>query len=157
VSAAHVFVPENPLAKILEGPDLQDVAELVRAAEARVEALAPRLAASIAGTIDRLTELGRQREELVFADSLEIGRCALDVAELAAAVGRDQLGQAARGAYIIIQGLVNRGAWHTEALMLHVEAMQLLSAEPAPSREDGEAILRRLAIMRRSLALEFEV
>jgi hypothetical protein len=148
-----VFLPENRLADFVGVVDGVLPNELVSAAEARVEDMRESLEEVIAATLEEMLALGMQPEELVFADCREISRLALEIAEIAGAAGMTSIGEAARGVRIMIDSLFLGGVWHSDALRLHFEALQLLSSEPRPGPDEETAILARLQRMRQRVGV----
>jgi hypothetical protein len=58
----------------------------------------------------------------VFAECRALGLQAQSICEVASLAGWTTIGEAARGIIEMVEALINSGAWHTEALQLHVEA-----------------------------------
>ena len=148
MTAARVFTPVNRLEQILGAFPDPTAQDLERNANARVAALKGSIEAYIAEQLAVVEQITREREEIIFAESLELGAAALAICEVAAAAGLDSLGEAARGIHAMIEALVDQGVWHTDALKLHVNALQVFAADPATPPEEAARILGRLKTMR---------
>ncbi len=142
------FVPRNPMARILSGPDRKSVAEHVTRAEQAVQALAPGLVAGLEEDAEALITLCRQREDEVFGRCSEIARLALGVVEMARLTGRTALAEVAEGVWEMIQALSERGAWHSDALRLHADALAGMVHGDGPN---DCAITQELSRMREAI------
>ena len=86
----------------------------------------------------------------VFAECRALGLHAQSICKVASLAGWTTIGEAARGIIEMVEALINSGAWRTEALQLHVDALALLNKDPTPSDAVAEQILllRQLKEMR---------
>lgn len=136
------FVPRNRLSKILSAMNRKAFAEHVENAEREVDRIAPILGESINGDVQSLIRLCRQDEATIFGQCSEIGWLALRIVESARLARRPELAEAAKGVWEMIEALSVRGVWHTDALRLHVDAMQALTSG-APIGPEGLATIER--------------
>jgi hypothetical protein len=148
------FVPRNRLAKILSAMDRKAFSEHVANAEREVERVAPSLGESLDEDVRGLIRLCRQPEAEIFAQCREIGWLALRIVEGARLAGRSQLAEAARGVWEMVEALSERGVWHTDALRLHVDAMQALISTTPIDAEGLAAIERELLKMRAAIGVK---
>lgn len=144
------FVPRNRLASILTGPGGKPFAEHVECAREAVQEITPALVGSIEGDVRTLIRLCRQEEAELFGHCREIGWLALKVVETARLGGRPALAEAAKGVWEMIDALSMRGVWHTEALRLHVDALNALTPAAA-NGEAGQAMADALLRLRERL------
>jgi hypothetical protein len=124
---------------------------LVQNAERAVERILPILSESIGGDVRSLIRLCRQDETEVFGQCREIGWLALRIVESARLAQRPELAEAAKGVWEMIDALSSRGVWHTDALILHADALEALSSEPPMDAESIAAMLRALLAMRTAI------
>lgn len=146
--SATIFMPENRLEGILLNPLAPTAEVLVVAAETRVGTLRESIRAYVRETSERIFLLAEKPEEEVFAECRALGLHAQSICEVASLAGWTTIGEAARGIIEMVEALINSGAWHTEALQLHVDALALLNKDPTPSDAVAEQILRQLKEMR---------
>ncbi len=145
------FVPRNRLSKILSAMDRRAFVEHVENAEREVERIAPRLGESIEGDVKSLIRFCRQDEATIFGQCREIGWLALRIVESARLARRPELAEAAKGVWEMIEALADRGVWHTDALRLHVDAMQALTSGTPIDAEGLATIERELLKMREAI------
>jgi hypothetical protein len=150
--AAHVFTPENRLAKVLASLEGRSKQELVHSAEARAARLQGAIRTYVGEKLERLMAYSAMREEELFAESRELGAHALDVAEVAGAGGLHAVGEIARGITAMIDNLVRRGIWHTDALRLHLDTLALINLRAGASPYD-DIVLSRLRSMRSAIGV----
>lgn len=150
---ARIFTPENRLAGVLSS--LQGVApeRLVADAEARVARLETAIRAYVGDRLTPIMAFADLSEAALFAGCQELGAMSLDISEVAAAGGMVAIGEAARGISAMVEGLLDRGVWHTDALKLHLDALVLLSQTPSPGATQVKAIMDQLLTMRRSIGI----
>lgn len=144
----RIFMPPNRLAGVIGGPDDPTIASLIRDAEARIAPLAPAIRRTVLRLQSEIAALAQGPEEALFSNSAAIDRAAMAICEVAASAGLDAIGEAARGIHAMADALVRQGVWHTEALMLHIDALALFSQDPPPSGSEAGQILTRLKAMR---------
>lgn len=145
------FVPRNRLAKILSGMNRKAFEEHVQNAEREVEQIAPILSESIEGDVQSLIRLCRQDEAEAFGQCREIGWLALRIVESAGLARRPELAEAAKGVWQMIEALSERGVWHTDALVLHSDALQALTSGPQMDAEGMAAMEQALLAMRTAI------
>lgn len=150
------FVPHNRLSKILSSIDKRSFAEHVARAEQEVEAVAAILAENLNGDVQILIRLCRQDEVEIFGQCREIGWLALRIVETARLGKREELARAAEGVWEMIEALSERGVWHTDALRLHVEALNALISPDAADQEERAAIDQALLRMRQAIGAKVE-
>jgi hypothetical protein len=148
-----IFLPHNRLAKIVDSPDGVAFDKLVADSERRASLMAVSIRAYVSEQIALIVDIYDQGEEILFARCVEVSDAALHIAEIAAAAGSPDLGEAARGIRAMVDSLVNAGVWHTDALELHITSLELFSGSSAPGREEADRILERLQVMRRSIGV----
>lgn len=146
-----VFVPRNRLAKILSGMDRKAFEAHVQNADWEVGLITPILSESIEGDVQSLIRLCRQDEAEVFGQCREIGWLALRIVESAGLARRPELAEAAKGVWEMIEALSNRGVWHTDALGLHIDALQTLTSESPNDAESMAGMVRALLAMRAAI------
>jgi hypothetical protein len=148
VRPARLFRPPNRLEKILNAAERRAFAEHVARAEREMAALLPTLRARLPGQVEALVDLCHEPEADVFAASPEIGFQALAVAEAARAVGLEGVARVAGEIWALVEALLDRGVWHTEALTVQAEALQMSMANaPLPPAEQA-VIDERLKALR---------
>lgn len=152
-NVVRIFMPHNRLAAVIGGDNDPTLGALARDAEARVATLKDRLRDHVHARCDEIARLAAGPEEQVFGDCLAIDRAALDVCEVAGAAGLVEIGEIARGLHEMARALVERGMWHADALRLHLDALVLMRSELRPGPRDAEALVQRLATLRRQLGL----
>lgn len=136
------FIPRNRLSKILSAMNRKAFMEHVENAEREVERIAPILGESLEVDVQSLIRLCRQDEAVIFGQSREIGWLALRIVESARLARRPELAEAAKGVWEMVEALSALGVWHTDALRLHVDAMQALTSG-TPIDAEGLAIIER--------------
>jgi hypothetical protein len=152
MSAGRVFTPENRLAKALASFSGPSERELVASAQARIDGLKGVVQSYVAEKLQTLLTYADMREEDLFAESRELGAHARDVAEVAGAAGLSEVGEVAGGVCAMIDSLLRRGVWHTDALRLHLDALTLLNQRAAAAPEN-QAVLARLRHMREAIGV----
>lgn len=150
MTAVRIFTPANPLAQVITESG-RTAEELVSASEGRIEALADDLRALVRGQLARLMALRSGGRSGLAGHAAELAHAAMGIAEVAAAAKRPLLGEGARGLLAMLEGLAPAGARGGEALAVHIDALELLAAEPPPDPAAADAVLRRLAAMRAQL------
>lgn len=150
------FVPHNRLAKIVSALDRRSFAEHVASAKQEVEAIAAVLAESLHGDVQILIRMCRQDEVDIFAQSREIGWLALRIVETARLTRREELARAAEGVWEMIEALAERGVWHTDALRLHVEALNALTTSVDIDDEGHSLMDQALIRMRQAIGAKVE-
>lgn len=153
MSSAYLFTPENRLAQILQAIDGPTVDELVRDAEARTRLLGEGIRAFVAEKLDVLSAYAARDEASVFAECLAVADCARSIAEVAEAADLRDVGEAARGICAMVENLISNGVWHSDALRLHLDALQLLK-DGSAAPESSQVILERLREMRVSVGVQ---
>lgn len=129
MSEARVYVVRNRISGALLSKDGPTVDSLVSDADARVALLADRIGAFVAGKVAVLATYADQPEEALFGGCQAIGEPAMNIAEVAEAAGMDAVGAVARGICVMLDGLISRGIWHTDALRLHLRALTLVHGQ----------------------------
>jgi hypothetical protein len=150
MSAPRVFEPENRLAGILTETGGHSAAELIAAADKRVAALAPVIRAYVEQRLAVILAHASKSEDVIFAECRALGDVALDIAAVAGAAGMETVGEITQGIGAMVEGLFSSGAWHSDALLLHIEALSLVEPEGSPANRE---ILDNLRAMRLSIGL----
>lgn len=150
MSAARIFTPANPLAQVITDSG-RTAQELVSASEARLGAMAGDLRVLIRGHLARLVALRGEGRPGLAAHVAELSHVAMCIAEIAEAAERPLTGEGARGLLAMLEGVAPAGGRAGEALAVHIDALELLAAEPSPEPATADAVLRRLAAMRTQL------
>lgn len=153
MSQARIFTPENRLARMLSSLRGDMPEQLILDAEARVGLLQDAIRAYVRDRLSLIIAFAGLDEETLFARCQELGAMARDVAEVAGAGGLDAIGAAAGGINAMVESLVDRGVWHTDALKLHLEALTLLSQGRDPGQDQVKAITSQLLTMRRAIGI----
>ncbi len=154
MTAVRVFRPENRLRAVLGDPYAPTTAELAAAAGRNVAKMGPELRGIVHKHGLELARLARRPEAEVLADSDALGAAALGICEVAGACGLPEAGEAAKGVYAMASALRATGVWHTGALNAHVDALVLLTGEPAPEPVEARQILDRLSGVRSFLGVQ---
>lgn len=148
-----IFAPDNRLATILD-PQGAPFGELVAAADERLDALGDQIRAFVAAETERMLAIHELGEEEMFGRARELGERASAVAEVAGAAGLDDVGEVANGIYAMVEGLLESGVWHSDALGLHLSVLRLMSSETPLEAKAREATLARLRVMRTRVGVE---
>lgn len=148
-----VFVPHNRLARILDAPDGKSFEDLVAAAEANVIQLKASGHNALKGRVTDLLALCDQPEDIVFGESERIVVAAGLVVEDARQLAEADIAETAGGIAAMIQALFDYGAWHTEALEVHVQALKVLVSGVPPSTDERATILREITRMRSAIGV----
>jgi hypothetical protein len=147
----RIFTPKNHLASILSDSAGKTAATLSAASQALLDGMAEGLREKLQIQISRLMAFRAGGEAL--SRVLELGDVAMNIVEIAGAAGRPQLGEAARGVLAMTDGQDCAAPAFRDALAVHVGAVLLLAADPAPTQEDAEGVLRQLLDVRRFLGV----
>ena len=148
-----IFVPANRLAKIVQGNEGIAFEALVADCEKRLLLMKDELQAYVREQIREIVSIHAQGEDLMFARCKELGLAAMNIADVAGIAKLAEVGEAAHGIRAMIDSLVRKGVWHTDALELHITSLVLLSSEPAPSQEEIGRVLGRLRKMRAAIGV----
>jgi hypothetical protein len=147
------FVPENRLSHVVDGPGGLTAETLEERAAESVATLEPALKAHIAVQVAIIQRMALEKEEIIFARCLMLSDAALSICETAGAAGLAPLGEAAKGIVAMIDGLIEEGVWHTEALKLHINALISFAAEPPPSAAKIRKVLSQLQALRQEIGV----
>lgn len=150
MSAARVFEPDNRLAGILTETGGHTAAELIAAANKRVADLAPVIRVHVEQRLAVIHAHASKSEAVIFAECRALGDVALEIAGIAGAAGMETVGEIAHGIGAMVEGLFSSGAWHSDALLIHMEALSLVEAEGSSRNRE---ILDNLRAMRLSIGL----
>jgi hypothetical protein len=154
LNSARVFTPDNHLARLLR-PGAPTATELLADADSRLTALAGTIRIFISNKLTEILPFAEQTDDVLFAECRDIAGIAMNIAEVAGAAGLEALGDVARGIYVMIDGLVSLGVWHTDALRLHIRSLSLLSPDAGPSTaQDERRIVENLRLMREAIGLK---
>lgn len=148
MSEARIYAVRNRISEALSSRHGQTVDRLASDADARVARLADRIGAFVSGKVALLSDYAEQPEEALFGECQAIGEPAMNIAEVAEAAGLDAVGAIARGICVMVDGLVSRGIWHTEALRVHLRALTLVHAGTSATSPE---IVEELRALRGSL------
>lgn len=154
MSTTRVFRPPNRLALVLGGPNDPSGEELAAEVARRLESLKDGILAYVDTQLLVFRELARAPDEVLFAECRRLEAAARGISEVAGTAGLSDLGEAARGVDIMVSALAIQGAWHSDALKLHIEAVTLLAADPAPSATEARQMLSRLRSMRDRIGIK---
>lgn len=147
-----VFYPDNPLARILGGPDSEPFDVLVKRAEAAVDALRPESEAALIADLKALIDACEQPEIEIFAMAGDLRVMACHLLENALQAGRRDVARISEGVVDLIEALFTSGVWHTEALLLHTAALKVLASGVRLSEADLARIQEELARLRDAIA-----
>ncbi len=148
-----IFTPTNRLAKIIEGNGGIAFETLVAQSDKRLLMMKDDLQAYVREQINEIVAIHAQGEELLFARCKELGLAAMNIADVAGVAKLFEVGEAASGIRAMIDSLVEKGVWHTDALELHITSLVLLASEPVPSQEETGKVLSRLSKMRAAIGV----
>ncbi len=151
--ATKIFWAENRLAKILPKVGGAAFEDLVAASEARVALLADKIREHVSAQVAQIVKIHDMGEEEMFAQCIEIGDAAMNIAETAGAAELQPVGEAARGIRAMVDSLVSSGVWHSDALALHITSLALLNGPTPPSAKETKAILKRLHDLRAAIGV----
>lgn len=129
MSEARVYAVRNRISEALLSKDGPTIDSLVSDADARVARLADRIGVFVAGRVAVLAAYAEQPEEALFSGCKSIAEPAMSIAEVAEAAGLEAVGAVARGICVMLDGLVSRGIWHTDALRIHLRALALVHGQ----------------------------
>ena len=149
----QIFTPENRLAPILAGLAGETPNKLIADADARVGALRGVIQTYVAKGLEVIAGYATADESVLFAESAVLGDAARGVAEVAGAAGMETIGEIARGICAMIESLTTSGVWHTEALIVHINALKLVNLGAVGRDATDEAILRRLSAVRAAVGV----
>lgn len=149
----RIILPHNPLASAVDSFAGVHVSQLIREADKRVEALTPRLREFVTAKLGDLLRLAGASDDALYAESRTISDAALEVAEVAGAAGMTTIGEIARGISALVDNLLGKGAWHGDALRLHLQAMSLANQAAKDALPEDKLMLERLQMMRKVLGV----
>lgn len=152
-AAARVFTPENRLAKVLSSLDAPSQAELIAGAQAQVASMRSAVRGYVEEKVRVILRCAAGGEMALFEHSREIETAAINIAEVAGAAGMMAIGEIARGISAMLARLRREGAWHGEALMVHVSSLTLASSATPLTPSEETMMLGRLATMRRAIGV----
>jgi hypothetical protein len=141
----------NPLASAVDAATGNTARELVAEAAARVSALRPAIRLYVSLRLREIHAFGGESDEVLFAESRTLGDAALAVAETAGAAGMETIGEIAGGISAMVDNLLTQGAWHSDALRLHIQALSLVSQAADGDAPEDRLMLDRLQAMRKVL------
>lgn len=147
----RIFKSVNRLAKTISSSDAQPQELLISRAEANVAELGDTFRAHIRANVAEILKHSGQPEDVLFAESKTLGDAALSIAEIAGAANMEAIGEVARGISAMIAGLAT-GVWHSDALLVHVRSLALVSQLGPPTPQDA-VVLDRLAAMRKTIGV----
>lgn len=153
MQSVRIFTAENRLSKALLSQDGPTVDSLIADADARVALLTDRIRVFVAGKVALVAAYAEQSEDALFAGCRDIGEPAMNIAEVAEAAGMGAVGAVARGICVMLDGLVTRGVWHTEAMRVHLRALTLVGGQGGGPGSPPLTIVEDLRTLRRSLGL----
>ena len=151
--APKIFTPENKLAKVLGGIEALPAEKLVAAANTRVGLLRESLRAYVRSKVEIILSFTDASEVDLFTECAAIEDAALGVAEVAGAAGLAAVGEVARGISAMLASLRSRGAWHTEALRVHIASLAIVSQNGGAGSAENDLVNTRLAVMRRAIGI----
>ena len=147
----NAFWSESRLSVLLADLTPDVALEYVLSAEREVERIAPHLGNGIQEDVLALIGMCCQDEAEIFSQCREIGHLALRIVESARLVRMMALADTAKGVWEMTEALSDRGVWHTDALKLHVKALQALASGTLIGVEDIATIQQELHRMRASI------
>ncbi len=153
MTVVRIFTPENRLASILHSREAPTGAELVTAAESRVDDLRGVILSYVAAKQKEIAAYAALGDDVLFAECRTLGDTALNVAEVAGAAGLEAVGEIARGISAMIDSLKTCGIWHTAALRLHINALGLIDQVSGADPAAGALVLKRLQAMREAIGI----
>lgn len=149
----RIFLPQNPLAAAIDASTGVAPRQLLAEADQRVADLGPRLREFVTARLERLLRFASETDDALYAESRTISGAALEVAEVAGAAGMTTIGEIARGISALVDNLLGKGAWHGDALRLHLQAMALASQAAQDALPEDKLMLDRLQTMRKVLGV----
>jgi hypothetical protein len=152
--AAFLFKPDNRMAQILGGENAMSSDALVARSEQRLIDLRGAMRDHIRKASAQIVIVADGPIEEVVAECHALGDLALSICEVAVVADWPDMGEAARGLYEMVEALMQRGAWHDGALKVHVDALRMLAAEPAPPAEAVGMVLAKLRAMRERVGVQ---
>ena len=152
MSKTRVFTPENRLANILQANRGAGANELISNAQARVAELGPSIRRTVLDRVERILSMSRDGGIVAPSDREALGATALEVAELAGAVGLRGLGEVACGISAMVDCAGAQGVWRPEAVTLHLDALRLLQKGGGQAQGE-EQMLARLRVLRTAIGV----
>jgi hypothetical protein len=149
---AKVYKVTNFASVALDGPDAPLVEHLVRDAEARVDKIRELVREEVTPHVLALLRHAETRDDRLAMASADIAAAALSTAEVAGAARMAATGEIARGLRVLIEDGQARGAFHAEAIRLHLDALVLVSRTGEESME-AKIVVDELHAMLRHMGL----
>ena len=153
MSAARIFTPENRLARFLDVLGGTATDELIASAEKRVDAMSEGIREFVAAKLLLILPFADQDDDVLFAECRTLADTATQIAEVAAAGKLNTVGEIALGISAMVNGLLTVGAWHSEALRIHIRALGLAAQAKTPLAGNDDPIVEHLRQMRRTIGL----
>ena len=153
MTAARVFSADNRLAKVVVTLGGINPTELVKAADKRVTDLHGDIRSYVSDELRLINAYVDRPDDVLLAESQDLGQHALNVSEVAGAAGLVAVGEVARGISSMVENLKTYGVWHADALRVHLNAMVLLSGRSGVEAGDEDVILGRLKGMRGAIGV----
>jgi len=151
MNQARIYAVKNRISEALLSKDGPTADSLVSDADGRVARLAGRIGAFVDGKVEHLSHWAEMPEDALFSGCQAIGEPAMNIAEVAEAAGLDAVGSVARGLCVMVDGLVSRGIWHTDALRVHLRALVVVHAQSGKQDPDNLRIVEELRALRAAL------
>jgi hypothetical protein len=151
MSTAHVFTPENRLAKILDSLGGTTPEDMISDADRRVAEMTGAIQQFVAEKVTLILPFADQEDDVLFAECRTLAGLAIQVAEVAGAARLKAVGDIAGAIASMIERLVTHGVWHGEALRVHIRALTIVSQTPGRAAEDDNLILENLRRMRAAI------
>ena len=106
----------------------------------------------MAAKVAQLSRFAAEPDEVLLAEAKAIGGAALAIAEVAGAGGMEVIGEVARGTSALVDGLLQKGGWHSSAVRIHLQSLTLAS-QPQADAAAEQLMLQRLQVMRKVLGV----
>ncbi|HEY3696718.1 hypothetical protein [Phenylobacterium sp.] len=151
MTPVRVFTPPNRLAKVLIETGGRTADEAAATAGAHIEELGPSLRRAVDIQVLRLIELHRTGEPALSWRAPELSDAAMQLAEIAGAAGRSDLGEVARGVLAMIGH--QTGGPRADVIDLHLSALALLHGGSGAAGQASDVILRRLQDLRAAIGV----
>ena len=147
MSAVRIFKPHNPLSKIIDPCDGAKAEYLIASARTRVAALDSEIRGYVARMLDKIAAYATVDDDSLFAARAAVGATALNIADVAGAIGMETIGEIARGLDAMVQSAAHGGVWRPDAVRLHIQSLGMVD-QTRPDRTGEATILENLRALR---------
>lgn len=152
MTSVHIFKPPNRLAKVIAPYDGAKAELLVENARSRVAELDSQIRGYVAKMLAKIADYATADDPKLFAARPALAAAALNIADVAGAIGMEAIGDIARGIDAMIESSANGEVWHPDALRLHIHSLGLISQTPG-DRTEETVVVENLRALRRAIGI----